>query len=426
MILQLSPWRWIPTLYYAQGVPNAIITFAAQVLFLALGMNLVELTFWTGLLGLPWALKFLWAPLLDSFLTKKQWIVYTQLIIGLGFALLAFLLPFQLSTQGVLALFFLIGFISATCDIASDGFYIIGLNPTEQSFFSGIRNTFFRIANISIRGGLIMLAAYTEKTLHTTPTFAWSIALSIVAIFFVCISLYHAQVLIQDTAPKQLQSVKTICSQFKYAFKAFFEKKFIFSLLIFIFLYRFAEAQLGSLTTPFLLASHANGGLALTESELGLVYGACGVVFMLGGGILGGILIMRFGLGKMLWPMVFALNVPDLLYLILAYFQPSNFYLISSFVAIEQFGYGLGFASFMLILVYFADSSGTFRTTHYAFMSGLMIAATVLPSTYSGLIASHTGYPLFFTWVIICTIPSFFATYLISSKVDPLFGKKTN
>ncbi|MDO8550740.1 MAG: MFS transporter, partial [Ignavibacteria bacterium] len=312
----------------------------------------------------------------------------------------------------------------ATHDIAADGFYMIALSKHDQAWFVGIRNTFYRLASITGQGLLVILAGYLEVQTGDIP-FAWMITFFILAGLFILFFIYHNFILPKPADDKPVlsdRSYKNVIKEFFKTFVLFFKKDKIGIIVAFILLYRLGEAQLVKLASPFLLDPVEKGGLGLSTSEIGFVYGTVGVIALTIGGIVGGILAAKDGLKFWLWPMVFAINLPDLVYVYLAFSQTSNLFVVSLMVAIEQFGYGFGFTAFMLYLIYIAD--GAHKTSHYAIATGLMALGMMIPGMFSGWIQENIGYELFFIWVCIATIPGFIVTKFI--HIDPGFGKKTN
>ena len=191
-------------------------------------------------------------------------------------------------------------------------------------------------------------------------------------------------------------------------------------ILAFLLLYRFAEAQLVKMASPFLLDSQEVGGLGLTTGQVGFVYGTVGIIMLSIGGLLGGFAASRHGLKYWLWWMAIAINLPDLVYVYLSYVLPDSFFIVSLCVAIEQFGYGFGFTAYMLYMIY--ASEGKYKTAHFALSTGLMALGMMIPGMFSGWLQDVIGYKHFFIWVLIATIPAFFI--LIFLPLDRGFGKK--
>jgi len=418
-----NPWAWIPTLYLAEGLPYALAMSGSAVLYKNLGVSNARITFWTSLLGLPWIFKPLWSPAVDILKTRRQWIWMTQFLSGALLAACALAIPAPHFFQLTLAVFAIAAFNSATHDIAADGFYIIALPEHDQAWFSGVRNTFYRVANIAAQGLLVVFVGELQKRTENFAT-AWAAAFALMGGTMLALGIYHRLILprpVGDVAHPE-NSIQHFLLDFVKTFGAFFRKPKIITLLAFILLYRLGEAQLLGVAKLFLLDGRAQGGLALTDGEYGLIYGTIGLIALLGGGLLGGFFIARHGLKFWLWPMLLAIHLPDAVFIWLAYAQPQNLSAIGAGIAIEQFGYGFGFTAFMLYLIYVAR--GEHATAHYAICTGFMALGLNLPMAWSGRLQEFLGYPHFFVWVILATIPSFLVALKI--PLDAEFGKRTS
>jgi len=579
-----NPWTWVPSLYFAQGLPFIIVTTVSIIMYKRMGISNTEITFYTSWLNLPWVLKPLWSPLIDLLKTKRYWIIIMQLIIGAGMACVALTIPAPGFFQLTLAFFWLIAFSSATHDIAIDGFYMIALSEEQQSFFVGIRSTFYRVAMITGQGIIVILAGVLESNLSLSPAevrviaspdkffeetikvdsvkiqemkgglrlianpqvleistkpktkesvnfytnfarkfnfmnglsmeelsqpdtvnakelvgnigivkfylskkpddddefivnldfldgvpgfnvvegksfrfnsqnwnipafaviqinsdiknktealfiarsdrvpLAWVFTFGTITILFILLFIYHNFMLPKPYNDKPLiqNNNNSSFKEFFRTFIRFFEKEKILLMIGFLLLYRLGEAQLIKLASPFMLDSRESGGLGLTTTDVGFIYGTIGVIALIIGGILGGIAISRKGLKKMIFIMLVAINVPDLLYVMLAYLQPENIFIVYSSVAIEQFGYGFGFTALMMYMIYV--SQGNYQTSHYAIATAFMALGLMIPGMFSGLIQEVIGYKMFFIWVCVATIPSFIIAKFI--PLNPSFGKK--
>jgi PAT family beta-lactamase induction signal transducer AmpG len=417
-----SPWRWVPSLYVAEGLPYALVTGVSLVLYSNLGVSNTATAFWSALLGLPWIFKPLWGPLVDLFQTRRLWVWATQLFMGAALAGVALALPLPHFFQITLALFWLLAFASATHDIAADGFYMLALESGDQALYSGVRNTFYRVANIAAQGGLVIFAGQMQSLTGSYAT-AWLLAFVLAAGTVFLLAVYHWRALPRPAADAaSAQREKTFPANFAETFRAFFQKPKIVTLLAFVLLFRFGEAQLLPVAKLFLLDRQANGGLALTNEQFGLIYGTIGVGALLAGGLLGGYVVSRRGLKFWLWPMLLAIHLPDAVFIWLAYVQPAHLPAIGAGVALEQFGYGFGFTAFMLYLIHIAR--GPHATAHYALCTGFMALGLTLPGMWSGWLQEHIGYRHFFVWVIFATIPSFLVALKIPLEAD--FGKKSH
>lgn len=611
-----TPWSWIPTLYFAEGLPYVAVMVISVVMYKRFGLSNTEIALYTSWLYLPWVIKPFWSPFVDILKTKRWWIITMQLLIGAGFAGIAFTLPAPFFLQASLAFFWLMAFSSATHDIAADGFYMLALDDSQQSFFVGIRSTFYRLASITGQGLLIILAGSLEvvtglepvniqvnssnssqaiihyqtvadpanekltfvlstenltinthkissDSLHTIKTnahksnvasgfvpenrvgpsqkqekkswwsehvakplgqyiktrlgekkadqslsesaglvgnagiiavslnkspekgkniilntslsrgnknftlvegerlvfnsenwnksaymviqldsklneeavsyfkgtsgnipFAWSITFFILAGFFIVFFVWHRFMLprpASDTG-KAAHTPKEIMTEFGNTFSTFFTKKGIGLAIAFMLLYRLAEAMLIKLTYPFLLDGREVGGLGLSTQDAGIVYGTVGVIALTLGGIVGGIVASRKGLKYWIWPMALAITLPNLVYLLLAIYQPENFLWVNIGVAIEQFGYGFGFTAYMLFLIYF--SQGEHKTAHYSICTGFMALGMMLPGMAAGWIQEQLGYINFFVFIVIAIIPTLLLIPFL--KIDKDFGKAKN
>ena len=602
-----GPWWWVPTLYFAEGVPYVVVMTVAVIMFKRLGVSNTKIALYTSWLYLPYVIKPLWSPLVQRIRTRRSWVVVMQLMVSAGLACAALSIPMESFLRWSLVSLAAVAICSATHDVAADGFYLLALSSHHQAWFVGIRSIAYRIATIAANGPLVILAgmlesssglptmnidvravnhspaavqfapkefkfgdsADSQRILLAQPSyeisfkdrpaadvkklqadvrawnlshgfyaapeqseenknrpnwlvnledfikrrfgstgetkkagmvgdvaviglrlakpveaddqqtvqfgrlsgdasfkviegerfvvtgtnwkepfvaivqvdaaleepsdakfdvrsgnlpFAWSVTFFVVAGVFVALALYHFIALPRPPADVggAAQSTTNWLAGFLVPFADFFRKPRIFAILAFLLFYRFPEAHLVKLTSPFLLDTREAGGLALTTGQFGIVYGTIGVFMLLLGGLIGGFLIARDGIGRWLWPMALAIHLPNLAFLYLAYAQPDNIWTTTGAVAIEQFGYGFGFTAYLLYCVYV--STGKNETVHYALCTGLMAMGMMLPGMWSGWLEDLIGYQHFFVWVMIAMIPSLLAVSLI--PVDREFGKK--
>lgn len=416
-----TPWTWIPSLYFAQGIPYVVAMTVAVIMYKRMNISNTDIALYTSWLYLPWVIKPFWSPFVDLLKTKRWWIVTMQLLIGAGLAGVAFLIPTPFFFQATLAVLWLIAFSSATHDIAADGFYMLSLDSSQQSFFVGIRSTFYRLAMITGQGLLIMLAGYLEISTGKI-TLAWSIIFFILAGLFGLFFIYHRFALPRPDSDteKTETNAKEIFREFGLTFLSFFQKKGILLALAFMLLYRLGEAMLVKMASPFLLDARTVGGLGLSTEEVGLVYGTVGVISLTLGGIVGGIAASRKGLKYWIWPMALSITLPHLAYVYLSSAMPSSFLLINIAVAVEQFGYGFGFTGYMLYLIYFAQ--GEHKTAHYAMCTGFMALGMMLPGMIAGWLQEQIGYHHFFIFIMVLAIPTLAVIPFL--KIDASFGKK--
>lgn len=413
-------WSWIPSLYFCQAIPYVAVMALSVPMYKRLGVSNTDIALYTSWLYLPWVIKPLWSPLVDRFRTKRFWITGLQFVVGAALAAIALTIPGPDFFRYTLAVFWLMAFSSATHDIAADGFYLLALPPDQQAAFVGVRSTFFRLANIAGQGGLVYLAGILEETTGDVRT-AWAWVFVPPAAFFVLAAVYHQLVLPRPVADHPVRLRARLVEDYFSVMASFFKKKEISRILAYLLLYRLGEAQLVKLVQPFLLDARSEGGLALSTKEVGLVYGTIGIVALTLGGLLGGYLISRFGLKRMLWPMLLAMHLPNAGYVLLSWLRPELLALTAATVAVEQFGYGFGFTAFLVYMMMVAE--GEHRTAHYALCTGIMALGMMIPGMAAGWIQSRLGYTGFFGWVCVATLPSLVATARV--VVDPAYGRKT-
>lgn len=416
-----SPWVWIPSLYLAEGLPYVAVMTVSVIMYKRLEISNTDIALYTSWLYLPWVIKPFWSPFVDFLKTKRWWIVSMQLLIGAGFAGIAFTVPLPFFFQATLAFFWLLAFSSATHDIAADGFYMLGLDTNEQALYVGIRSTFYRIATILGQGVLIILAGFIERV-SGNISLAWSITFFVLAGLFIALAFYHKIRLPKPESdqPQVNLSAHTIDEEFWATFVSFFQKPQVTAALFFMLTFRFAEAQLLKLINPFLLDSKEAGGLGLNTEEVGWVYGTVGIIGLTLGGIIGGIAASRGGLRKWLWPMTLSMLLTASTFVYLSHSQTDNLFIINLCVVVEQFGYGFGFTAYMLYLMYYSE--GKHKTAHYAICTGFMALGMMLPGMFAGWLQEQLGYNRFFIWVMICSIVPVIAVSLL--KIDPEYGVK--
>ena len=415
-----NPWTWIPTLYFAEALPYVTVMTISTMMYERLGLSNAEIAFYTSWLYLPWAIKPLWSPFVDLFRSKRWWILAMESLVAVAIAGVAFSIPAAHFLWPTLAFFWLMAFSSATHDIAADGFYMLALDPHEQALYVGIRSTFYRIATIA-GGGLFIMLAGTLETFTRRITFSWSTTFYALAAFFVCVTAYHFFFLprpgCDHTSP--IRPAGRLLKDFLLTFVSFFRKKQAGVAILFMLFYRLPEALLVKICPLFLLDSRKMGGMGLSTSEIGFAQGTLGVIGLTVGGIIGGMAASRGGLKKWLWPMVWAITLPDIVYVYMAYLQPEHFGIICSLIFIEQFGYGFGFTAYMLFLIYYAR--GKHKTAHYAICTAFMALSMMLPGLIAGWLQESIGYKNFFLVVMGCCLLTVGVTKLI--HVDPAFGR---
>ena len=417
-----SPWAWVPTLYFAEGIPYFLVNVVSVTMFKRLGMGNAELAMTTSLLYLPWVIKPLWSPVVDVFRTKRWWILAMQTLMVLCFSGIALSLPASTGRPvgafvPALIIFYVSAMLSATHDIAADGYYMLALDDHSQSLFVGIRSTFYRIASVFGQGVLVVLAGVLETRYGDIPQ-AWKMTLLLSSAILLLIFLWHLFSLPAERENKNAGGGRDILR----AFSTFFRKPGVWLAVTFMLLYRLPEALSVKMLTPFMLDSMSDGGLGLSTAQSGLVYGTVGVIALTVGGILGGVYSARKGLRKSLWPMALSLALPCSVYLYMAIDQPADISIIYCCVALDQFGYGFGFTAYMLYMMYF--SKGEFSTSHYAVCTAFMALSMMVPGFFAGMLQETLGYIGFFILVMICCIATIAVTAILPSRIDPSYGKK--
>lgn len=398
-----TPWFWVPSLYLYQGIPYSIVMTTSALFYQSMGINVASFTFWTSLLYLPWTIKPLWSPIVEACSTKRRWVVITQMVVAVLFLLLS--LSFQMQCFYPLSLLTLlfIALGSASHDIACDGFYMLALNSRQQSFFVGIRTVFYKVAMLAAVGLIPIVVDYVNGKNTSNSSWGWTVAFITLSIVMLALWLYNSRMLPHPTdTTSDSSSSLTI---YKEVIVSFFSKPGVVPSIAFLLLYRLGEAQLAKIATPFLIDDRSNGGLGMSMTDYGIAYGTLGMIALTLGGVVGGWLASKFGLKRLIWPMVAFMNLPNLVYVALAIWQPvADSWTIYAAIITEQLGYGFGFTAYMLfLLLYVGDSK--YKTAEYALGTALMALGMMLPGMISGFVQELVGYDYFFIYVVICCIP---------------------
>ena len=449
-----SPWFWVPTLYFAEGVPYFVVNNISVMMFTKMGVPNGDMAFFTTLLYFPWFLKGVWSPLVDVVRTKRWWIVTMQVLLTALMVLLTLTLPhpspdvIQTGQTPIsiftltLVLFIIAAFASATHDIAADGYYMLAHSPSSQAAFIGIRSTFYRIASVFGQGVLVYIAGHIEKSTGDIP-YSWRITLGVSAVVFFLITIYHTFFLphSDEDRPRQssAENVKSIedgvqkgngkdaksasnWSELAESFVTFIKKPNVLWAIAFMLLYRLPEGFLIKMCQPFLVHGTETGALGLSTELVGLIYGTFGVIALLAGGIVGGIVASKIGLKRSLWIMAACMTLPCLTFVYLAIYQPDNIVIISVALCVEQFGYGFGFTAYMLYMMYFSE--GEFKTSHYAICTAFMALSMMLPGFVAGYIQEAIGYVNFFWMVMACCVATVAVTFIVRGQIDEQYGRK--
>ena len=434
----INPWLWVPTLYFAQGIPYFIVNNISVMMFTKMGVPNGEMALFTSLLYLPWTIKPFWSPFVDIIRTKRWWTLAMQVLMSAAFVLLTLTLPrpeaadMAAGTTPVslftvtLLLFVVTAFASATHDIAADGFYMLALKPGDQAAFVGIRSTFYRLASIFGQGVLVAIAGAVELKTEDIPL-SWTVTMTVTAVLFGLVPLYHLFVVPRPAADRPTleagtAGAKAVFREFGRTFATYFTKPGVLTAIVFMLIYRLPEAFLIKMCMPFLVASKEAGGLELSTAEVGVVYGTIGVIALTLGGIAGGLFASRLGLKRSLWWMAGGMTLPCLTFVYLAIAQPDSVAVIAAAIAIEQLGYGFGFTAYLLYMMYFAE--GEFKTSHYAICTAFMALSMMVPGMFAGYVQEAVGYRGFFWLVMACCAGTVAVTFFADRRIDPEYGKK--
>ena len=411
----MTPWKYIPTLYLAEGFPYIIINTVSVILYGALGYPNEQITLWTGWLYLPWVIKMFWSPLIDARSTKRRWLLAAQTAMSAVLLVLAGLICFYAVTHAKADLsfftlsligFFIGAFVSATLDIATDGYYLLALSAQEQGYFVGVRTIFYRIAMILGSGLLVSVTGYLGKEVVAQP-YNWAIFFGALGVFFAGCAVYHRAVL--PHPPTDQPATVSQTRAWKEAFGEYFTQQNILYILLFILLYRFGEALLEKIVPLFLLKPAAEGALGVSMQNYGLIKGTLGLGAIIVGNLLGGWLLGKFGFKKCIWPFAVALVLPNIFYVYMAAVKP-GLATVAVLLTLENLGYGLAMMALTVFIMYV--SQGKYKTSHYAISTGIMALGMMVPSMLSGKMQAALGYENFF-WVA-------FLISLITFAIVPL------
>lgn len=412
-----SPLTWVPSAYFAMGMPFVILNMVCVLMFKGLGIEDSQIALWTSVIMFPWTIKFLWSPFLEIFKTKKFFVVTTQLISGVGFGLVALALHLDHFFAVSIAVLAVIALSGATHDIALDGLYMEELSKTDQAKFIGWQGAFYNLAKLMATGLLVYIAGtlmdhYEAGGLSAQEAAlpAWTVIMLACCIILILLSIWHRISLPSSHAtPQEKKSSGEVLNELKAVLSDFFTKKHIWLYIAFIILYRLGEGFVIKIVPLFLKAERAAGGLGLSEQQIGLYYGSFGAAAFVLGSLLAGYYIAHFGLKKTLFSLVCIFNLPFLVYTFLAWAQPESVLLIGSCIVIEYFGYGFGFVGLTLFMMQ-QVAPGKHQMAHYAFASGIMNLSVMVTGAVSGFLSDALGYKLFFIVVMAAVIPVFIMT----------------
>lgn len=426
----INPLCWVPTAYFAMGLPFIAINLVSVFMFKDLGISDPQIAFWTSLIMMPWTLKFLWSPFLEIYRTKKFFVLITELLSGVLFGIVAFSLFFDYFFAICISTMAVIAFSGGTHDIACDGVYMAELNKDDQTKYIGVQGAFYNVAKLVANGGLVALAgalaeyfgAIEGATLEANKasySSAWMIIFGVIALIMVLLGIYHIKILPSTQIPTtEKKATSQVMQELLNVIRNFFTKKHVLYYICFIILYRLGEGFIMKIAPLFLRASRAEGGLGLSLTEIGTLNGVFGSAAFVAGSLLGGIFVARRGLKKTIFTLCCIFNLPFIAYTFLAVTQPTNLYLIGTCITMEYFGYGFGFIGLTLFMMQ-QIAPGKHQMSHYAIASGIMNLGVMLPGMASGYLSYWVGgYQNFFTYVLIATIPAFLMTYFLPFTYD--------
>ncbi len=415
-----NPISWVPSVYFGMGLPLISLSIVSVLMFTDLGIDKESITFWTSLLILPWSLKPFFSLLMEIFGTKRQYIFIMEMIVASMFALICFALPLDSFYSYTLAFMGIIAIAGSSHDIAGDGLYLQELSTEEQGIYAGWQGAFYNLAKILANGGLVFLAGSLSKTYGIKQ--AWIVVMGICAVIMALISIYHYFILPKDKSRVEREkgnklTLEESLNEFKEIFLSFFTKKYILLYILFIFAYRLAEGFAMKIAPIFLKDVWGAGGLGMTNKEYGIVYGTAGTIAFILGSILAGNFVARLGLKKTLFSLVLVFNIPFLVYLLLAIYQPDNIYVIATGIVFEYFSYGFGFVGLMLFMMQ-QIAPGKYQMAHYAFANSIMNLSVMFPGMVSGKFCEILGYKYFFILVMLATLPAILMAFKLPFAHD--------
>ncbi len=418
--LKTSPWSWVPTAYFMEGLPFVMIITVSSIMYKNFGLSNSQITYYTGWLMLPWSIKPLWAWFIETFKTKRWWIYAMELTFASSLFLVAISLHTNYYFQLSLIAFAICTFASASHDIAVDGFYLMNLTSGEQSFFVGMLSSFYQSAKIFGSGVLVILSGVFLAHSNHNVALSWSAVIIIATILAFAIGIYHMKVLPRTEVTTDNKNINTAIHQIKNIFISLFKLDQIWITILFALTFRLGETMLAKIVPLFILDNRSSGGLGFDNTYVGLsnIFNLAAIIIA---GILGGVFISRFGLKKCLWPMLLVVNIPHIIFVYLAYAKPTNQISVLALQALEHFTANISLTGYMMVLFYVVRDS-KYKTAHYAFIAAIMMLTNMLPSMASGSLQELLGYRHYFVFILFAMIPSVLVIPFI--KIDPKFGIK--
>ncbi|MDQ1813689.1 MFS transporter [Massilia sp. CCM 9210] len=427
----VSPLLWVPTGYFMMALGYVMLTTVTAIMFKNLGMDNGKAAQYSSLLILAYTVKPLFAPFVEMYRTKKFFVLCAQVLIGLGFIGIALVMALPNYMAILMALFWALSFVGATLDIASDGVYVTSLDSRAQSLYCGIQSLSWNVGPIVAAGGMVYLSGWLHVNVfhHDAAVFgpdwieSWRIIFFLVAGLTLVLALWHARFMPDGArAENTPSSVKAAGHILMDSFVTLFQKRGIWRMIAFAFLFRLSIGFLEKIGPFFMVDPVAKGGLGLNNEMLGLIYGTYGLAAVLLGSLLGGLYVARRGLRETLFVLCCAVNIPNVTFLIMAIYLPTSLSLITAGVMIEKFFFGFGAVGFMIYLMQ-QLAPGKYTTTHYAFGTGIMGLCGMVTGAISGHLQEWMGYITYFIFVMVATIPSFIATWFAPFYIDEAAGE---
>lgn len=420
-----NPFLWVPTSYLTMGLIYVTVGSVANIMFKNMGMDNDKAAFWSSILGFPYTFKFVWAPLLELYKTKKFFVVLMQFILAAALATVAFALklPGMAWLGPVLSLFTLAALLGATQDIGTDGVYVTTLNPRDQAKYTGVQSMCWNLGPVLAQGVLVRMSGTLYEKTGSWGT-SWMVIMLITAGLTLAMALFHVRMLPPGAkavdAPKGAgEAMET----FGKAFATFFKKQGVWPMLAFAFFYRFGYGLIDKMGPLFMIEARDKGGLGLSNQTLGDIYGIFGTVAFIAGSAIGGLFVARRGLKRTLLILCLCLNVPNVTFLLLSQAMPTNTAIITAIVTIEKLAWGIGCVGHMIYMMQ-QIAPGPYKTAHYTFATALMGACMMLTGAASGYIQKAVGFQWFFAIVLLAAIPSLLATIFAPFHQKDVTGPK--
>ena len=405
---------WVPTLYFAQGLPYFIVTGLATLLLADLGMSDEKVTKWLSLLVWAWVVKPLWSPFLETLSSKRRLVVIFQLLGATAMAAIAVALNSPFAVPITIGLLAVVALASATHDIAADGLYIASLSDQKQADFAGWQGAFYNIARAFTKGALPWISGILVARLGVAM--GWSGVFLIAAAALAAIALYHSRALPKVVASGlRNDSFVEVARTLWKVIVDLFTKRGIWFAILFVLLFRAGEGQLQAVAQLFLKRPVAAGGLGLTNQDIGTAYGIAGTIAFIVGSIAGGYFAAWLGVRKAMPVLVIAMNLPNLIFWWLSLAHPASWFLIAGALSVETFGYGFGFVGVILFMMQYM-APGKYPTAHYALATGVMALGNFFAGYWSGQIETFLGYQHFFLWTVVSALPVLVMAFLIPKR----------